>query len=292
MNLQQIRYFVTTAQLESVSKAAEIYHISQSSLSKNIARLEEELGMPLFERNGKRISLNKAGERFLESSIVILRETESAVSDMHLMMSGEDLTIKIGFAGKINALSRCLKEFRAKHPNIQYELKSDIEDLDHIDINAFDVLIYPDEPRYMRFSGYRINEEKYYLAVPAESELARSAVASPGLMQGKDFVFLRRKDDHVEFPCRICTNLAIRMNTRSFVDSRGAHRRMIAMGMAIGFVPEGEVEAYSQDRHIRLLPILDRRFHRQLMICFKREKHLSETARQFRDMLMKELSLT
>ena len=48
MNLQQIRYFVTTAQLESVSKAAEIYHISQSSLSKTLIYRPAAAAIPAF----------------------------------------------------------------------------------------------------------------------------------------------------------------------------------------------------------------------------------------------------
>ena len=292
MNLQQLRFFVTVAQLENMSKAAEVFHISQSSLSKNIQKLEEELGMPLFTRNGKRISLNPAGTRFLESSRVILREMEHAVSDIRMMTSGEDPTIKIGFAGKIKDLVECMTRFRQMHPHVQYELNSDIENIQHLDINDFDVLIYPEEPRYARFSGYKVGEERYFFAVSTDNPLARSAVASPELMQNRDFVFMKRGENHLEFPYRICTSLAISMNSQNFADSRGAHRRFISTGMAVGFVPEGEAQAYSLDRKIQLLPILDRRFSRPMKICFRREKRLSETALDFRDFLMNELNLS
>ena len=89
MNLEQLRYFVTIAQLENVSRAAEIYHLSQSSLSKMISKMENELGTPLFERNGKRIRLNAAGTRFLEGSLMILQEADRTVSDLQ-MLSGEE----------------------------------------------------------------------------------------------------------------------------------------------------------------------------------------------------------
>lgn len=291
MNLLQIRHFVTVAQLENISKAAEVFHLSQSSLSKNIAKLEEELGVPLFMRRGKRISLSPAGARFLESSQVILREMDHAVSDMR-MMGGEDLTIKIGFAGKIKELVECMTRFREQHPEVQYELNSDIENLDHLDINDFDVLIYPDEPRFTRFSGYQVGKEQYYFAMSADSPGASGIVASLELMQHQDFVFLKRSENHLEYPYRICSSLAIDMKSQNFADSRGAHRRFISTGMAVGFVPAGEVQAYSLDKKIRLLPILDERFSRPMMICFKREKHLSDTARLFRDYMVTELRLS
>ena len=206
---------------------------------------------------------------------------ERAVSDMHMLVNGEDPTIKIGFAGRIKDLTDCLYAFKAIRPHVQYDLNSDIENVDYLDINDFDVLIYPDEPRYARFSGYRIGSEKYYLAVNAACSLAKSAVASPALLQGQDFVFLRRGKDHIEYPYRICTSLAVNMNSQSF-----------ALGMAVGFVPEGESRAYGHEKDIRLLPILDERFSRPMNICFKREKHLSKSAREFRDLVMERLELS
>lgn len=290
MNLQQLRHFVTVAQLENISRAADVFHLSQSSLSKNMAKLEDELGISLFIRRGKRISLSPAGARFLESCQVILREMEHAVSDMR-MMGGGDLTIKIGFAGKIKELIEGMTSFRQLCPEVQFELNSDIENLEHLDINDFDVLIYPDEPRYARFSGYRIGKEQYYYAVSAGHPAAGSIVASLELMQHQDFVFLKRGENHLEYPYRICSSLAIDMKSQNFADSRGAHRRFISTGMAVGFVPAGEVQAYSLDKKIRLLPILDERFSRPMMICFKRDKHLSDTARDFKDFLIREMQL-
>lgn len=290
MNLEQLRYFVTVAQLENISRAAEVFHLSQSSLSKMISKMENELGTPLFERNGKRIRLNAAGTRFLEGSLLILQEADKTVSDLQMLSGEEALTIRVGFAGRINDLIHCVDDFKAKHPRMQFDLRSDIEWIEHLDINDYDALIYPDEPRYARFSGYSIGDEKYFFAVSANSTVAGSAVASPALMQDQDFVFLRRGGSYTEYPFRICSSLAVSMHSQSFVDSRGAHRRFIANGIAVGFVPEGETRSYSQDHRIRLLPILDKRFTRPMMLCFKREKHLSESAREFKDMMMKRFS--
>lgn len=290
MNLEQLRYFVTVAQLENVSRAAEVYHLSQSSLSKIIRKMEDELGTPLFERNGKRIRLSAAGTRFLEGSLLILQEADRTVSDLQMLSGEEALTIRVGFAGRINDLIRCIHDFKRIHPRMQFDLRSDIEWIEHLDINDYDALIYPDEPRYARFSGYNIGDEKYFFAVSANSTIAGSAVASPALMQDQDFVFLRRGGAYTEYPFRICSSLAVSMHSQSFVDSRGAHRRFIASGMAVGFVPEGETRAYSLDQQIRLLPILDKRFSRPMKLCFKREKHLSESALEFKDMMMKRFS--
>ena len=66
MNITQIRQFTTVARLESMSRAAQLLHVTQSALSKSVSQLERELGTALFDRSGKRLRLNASGERFLE----------------------------------------------------------------------------------------------------------------------------------------------------------------------------------------------------------------------------------
>lgn len=64
MELLQLKYFQTVARLEHMTKAAEELHIAQPSLSKTIARLEKDLGVPLFDRQGRQITLNSFGKYF------------------------------------------------------------------------------------------------------------------------------------------------------------------------------------------------------------------------------------
>lgn len=283
MNISQLRYFTTVAQLENVSKAADLLYLSQSSLSKNIAKLEEELEMPLFDRNGKKISLNAQGERFLECCNRLLRELDMALEDMHQMACGTDNRIKICIAGMNQRIIDCMADFRQKRPEIEFDLDGGLESRENLDINDFDVLIYPAGGRYDKFTGYPFYRERYFLGVSARHPLAKNVSIVPRALDGQDFVFLRSSKSSYEYPYSICMALAVSFGSQCFVDSRELHRQMIAAGMAVGFVTEEEASFYQNYSSLRLIPIQDPRFSRQMMICFRREKHLSPSAREFRD---------
>ena len=76
--MHQLRYFAKVADLENVTRAAEACHVSQPSLSQQIAKLERELGQPLFERLGRGVRLTEAGQMFKRYSDQILSLTEDA----------------------------------------------------------------------------------------------------------------------------------------------------------------------------------------------------------------------
>ncbi|MBX7185297.1 MAG: LysR family transcriptional regulator [Vicinamibacteria bacterium] len=78
MEMHQLRYFAKVADLGNVTRAAEACHVSQPSLSQQIAKLERELGQPLFERLGRGVRLTEAGRMFKRYSDQILSLTEDA----------------------------------------------------------------------------------------------------------------------------------------------------------------------------------------------------------------------
>lgn len=98
MELTQLYYFRTVAEHENFTRAAEALHVTQSALSKSVSRLEEELGLRLFEREGNRISLNRFGRRFLEhveGSVTSLNDGVRAVREMAGLEHGE---VRIAFS--------------------------------------------------------------------------------------------------------------------------------------------------------------------------------------------------
>ncbi|MDO5411425.1 MAG: LysR family transcriptional regulator [Lachnospiraceae bacterium] len=96
MTLNQLQYFQTVARLQHYRQAAEVLNISQPSLSRAMAALEEELGVLLFEKEGRGIALTKYGRMFLEYTDRILDEYEAAVYKMK-QLSNSGGRIDIGY---------------------------------------------------------------------------------------------------------------------------------------------------------------------------------------------------
>ena len=121
MELSQLIYFRTTAQVEHFTRAAEQLHITQPSLSKAIANLEAELGVPLFDREGKRVRLNAYGQAFLDQVEQILTQTEEARFMIEDMKQGRGGQVRIGSSFPItppSAVYYYQYEFFQTHPGV------------------------------------------------------------------------------------------------------------------------------------------------------------------------------
>jgi DNA-binding transcriptional LysR family regulator len=119
MDLRQLRYFQVVARLENVTRAAQELHIAQPSLSKTIARLEESLGVPLFERRGRRIRLNQFGKTFLkrvERSFDELKEGQREVADLAGLERG---SVTVG-ATISHQLPHIFMEYLTLHPHVNF----------------------------------------------------------------------------------------------------------------------------------------------------------------------------
>lgn len=85
MDLLQLTYFRTVASLEHMTKAAEVLHVSQPSLSRTISNLEKELGVELFYRTGRKITLNRYGRAFLSHVNLALDELQAGRDELFAM---------------------------------------------------------------------------------------------------------------------------------------------------------------------------------------------------------------
>ena len=269
MNISQLYCFIVVAQNENLSKAAGMLYISQSALSKSISKLEEELGVELFDRHGRKIVLNARGRRFLESSIDILHEIESATQDLRAMASGESYKLRVGCPGVGARLCDCLTLFCQANPLVSFEIDSNIEQLEYVEMSNYDMFIYPSGRPFDKLVGYELGTESYCLAVHRNHRLAeRETVGIEDLMD-EDFVFMRIGKSGVEFPYRVCGAQAVLIHRQYFVTSHDMHHYLIHRGLCLGFVPGGTRQFYENDPDVALIDFDTAAFERPLWVCFR-----------------------
>lgn len=125
MELRQLRYFVEVADREHVSEAAENLHVAQSAISRQIANLEEELGVALFEREGRNIKLTKIGRQFLEHVRTALKAIDYAKEQIDEYLDPHKGTVNIGFPTSLasQVLPSVISAFKQEYPEVDFLLR-------------------------------------------------------------------------------------------------------------------------------------------------------------------------
>ncbi len=126
MKLDQLSYFVETAKSQHVGKAAQILAISPSAISHSIAALEEEMGLSLFEKNGKRILLTESGKRLLEKAEPILNELKHLKEDLSHSSRSYQGFFKIAAGHQLapSLVAPLCFNLQEEHPELQFEIQT------------------------------------------------------------------------------------------------------------------------------------------------------------------------
>ena len=125
VELRHLRYFVAVAEMENVSRAAtQTLHVAQPSLSRQIRDLEDEVGVPLFERTAKSVRLTDAGRAFLDEARAILKHADGAMLKARATAGKLDTELSVGDwplgTGKI--MPDLLRAYQQAMPNVHVKL--------------------------------------------------------------------------------------------------------------------------------------------------------------------------
>ena len=149
MELRNLKYFAAIAQTKSLTKASKQLHIAQPALSLSIKRLEEDLGVQLFDRRRRGMHLTRHGETFLVHADALIKQVNRARESV----SSGDLenpqgTVNIGMVGSVvNAMIEpVFRITREKYPNIDVSVNesSITEIIQQLEIGHYDLVITPD----------------------------------------------------------------------------------------------------------------------------------------------------
>jgi DNA-binding transcriptional LysR family regulator len=237
VDLSTLRQFLVVARLEHLSRAADELRVAQPSLSRTIARLESELGTPLFDRAG-RLRLNDAGKLFrgyVERSLGELEAGRRAVAEATSEGFG---TVRLA-AETFLTLIGPLAAFKRAHPAVEVELHQLAADEMARALRAQEVdLCVASQPIPVEgLTGVELLDEPVWVATPLDHPLAGRASVRVEDLAGQPFVTAREGHWHRRLLDRL---FAARDLTPKIVfegDEPGAIQELISAGLGIGLNP-------------------------------------------------------
>lgn len=178
MNLLYLRYFVELAHTQHYTRAAEHLCITQPSLSHAIAQMETELGVPLFEKNGRGIMLTHFGEQFLACAQQTLATLDDGIDTLQRVGRGEGI-IRLGLLRTLGVdyVPDLAARFLAANPdkNIRFTFHSGITKdlLDGLSARQFDIVFCSQPYLERKLTAVPVNKQDLVLVVPRSHPLAQ-----------------------------------------------------------------------------------------------------------------------
>lgn len=244
IDLRQLRYFKVLGETLHFGQAAELLHISQPPLSRQIAALERTLGVPLLARNSRTARLTPAGRRFHEQTRTLLDALDRAVRDAQATARGERGQLRLGFTmlAAWNVLPRLLKDYADAHPDVDVALTEVVPR----DLAA--ALAAGDADLGITFPGrlpptlsyLPLHSEPLCAVLPAGHRLAQAAAVPVGELAGEPFVTFPASTAPAlhEVVSACCRTHGFAPKARLETDLQQTIVNLVAAGLGVSLVPD------------------------------------------------------
>lgn len=178
MEIRTLRYFLAAAREENMTRAAELLHVSQPTLSKTIKALEEELGKKLFERHSFSIRLTDEGILLRKRAADLVTMADKITTEFQSMddISGGDIYLGLAESWQIRHLARVIREFTQRFPDFHYHITSgDTEQVtEKLDKGILDLAILVEEPDKSKYESLIMPEQDQWgLVFRSDDSLAK-----------------------------------------------------------------------------------------------------------------------
>lgn len=287
LELRQLRYFVEVAEREHISEAAEHLHVAQSAISRQIANLEEELGIPLFERIGRNVKLTPIGKIFLEHSIVALKAIDFAVKQVEEYLDPKKGTIKIGFPTSLASymLPTVISAFKREHPEVSFKLRQGsykflIDAVKNRELNL--AFLGPLPQKDEAIQPTVLFSENISALLPANHPLSKEKSIKLIDLRNENFVLFPEGYILHKVAIDACKSVGFVPRVTSEGEDMDALKGLVAAGIGVTLLPESAFYD-STPRFTAKVPIEAPNFRRTVGIISPRNRELAPSEQVFLD---------
>lgn len=290
MTLQELRYFCVTAEVLHYTRASRLLYISQPSLSYAISKLEQELGVPLFEKKGKRVLLTKYGEEFLPYAKRALAEISEGTEHLREMKVPSTGGVSLGYIYSVSfsALPEFVNSFYMHQESEQIAFRfrqgKAGELIEQLLNGSLDLLI-AGRPDLASIDCIPIYRQELYLIVPATHRLADAESVTLSDIAGEYFISLNHETLTYHQLEREFRKAEFAPNTIIEADEYSSVAASVSMGAGVAIMP---ILPILDSFNVRRIPFADASMYRDICMLRSSSHEMShevqsvwDLARQF-----------
>lgn len=279
MNLRQLRYFYETAKNQSLAKTAKKYMVPASSVSAAIKKLEDELGVRLFDRTSNKIILNSRGRIFASELMSAFDRIDSAVDKV---TSPEQKTPKIRILVKARPkwIAELIVEYMSTNPNVNFIISNDYK---NESIDDFDIVIDEPADKYSEWKQFLLSVELLCVKAAKNSRFIGKELRFENL-KNEDFIFQSQGNSMRNRYERICKRLAISPNVAIECNDRQLLQYYVQSGLGLTI---GTYRALNDNTQNAIAPLTVVDFNETQNVCvfYKNPQNRNTDIKDFCDFL-------
>ena len=280
MDLLQLTYFCDAAESENFSRTAAKFYVPTSNISQVIRRLEQDVGVPLFDRRGNRVVLNPEGQLFYKRARAALDQLEEArllLAERRGTMAGG---IRLFVGCNRSTVAKAIERFRRDYPNVPFTI-----DHHHLTDPAGYDLVIADSVPYEGHERRWLVREKFLVAVAKGNALAMQSPISLSTLGEMRFISMHEGSSLGNVLHDACRRAGFEPNIVIRCDDPAYMRRYIEMGLGVALVPSFSWEGLFSGGVVCLET--EEVILRDTYVFFGSEDKLTPAARLFVDCLEK-----
>jgi DNA-binding transcriptional LysR family regulator len=283
MDLLQLRYFQAVARRQHITRAATDLLVAQPSLSRTIARLEADLGVPLFDRTGRRVQLNRFGTMFLAHVDRVLKELDDARAELDDAAGEERGSVAVA-AETLRPLTDLVARFRAHAPKVLLRLYQASASAMAAQLRAGEIdLALASQPLAgTDLDAVELFHEEVLLAVPLDHRLARRRKVAITELVDEPFATTRLGQWQRSLLDELFSEEGRTPLIACEGDEPATIRALIAAGVGVGLLPTVSRTTTDHPR-VAWLHLDAKTARRTLRLYWRRDSYLSGAACRFRD---------